>query len=81
MMNGYFRNPEATAAAVVDGWYHTGDLAEQDADGYYSIVGRAKDIIRTGWRDGRPRGDRRGPLTHPGHRRCRGRGRPRPGLG
>jgi len=48
MMNGYFRDPEATAAAVVDGWYHTGDLAEQDADGYYSIVGRAKDIIRTG---------------------------------
>jgi len=48
MMNGYFRDPEATAAAVVDGWYHTGDLAEQDVDGFYSIVGRAKDIIRTG---------------------------------
>jgi len=48
MMNGYFRDPEATAAAVGDGWYHTGDLAERDDDGYYSIVGRAKDIIRTG---------------------------------
>jgi acyl-CoA synthetase (AMP-forming)/AMP-acid ligase II len=48
LMNGYFRDPEATAAAVVDGWYHTGDLAERDDEGYYSIVGRAKDIIRTG---------------------------------
>jgi fatty-acyl-CoA synthase len=48
MMTGYFRDPDATAAAVVDGWYHTGDLAERDDDGYYSIVGRAKDIIRTG---------------------------------
>jgi acyl-coenzyme A synthetase/AMP-(fatty) acid ligase len=48
MMNGYFRDPDATAAAIVDGWYHTGDLAERDEDGYYSIVGRAKDIIRTG---------------------------------
>lgn len=49
MMNGYFRDPEATAAAMTeDGWYRTGDLAERDEDGYYSIVGRAKDIIRTG---------------------------------
>ncbi len=49
LMNGYFRDPEATAAAMTpDGWYRTGDLAERDEDGYYSIVGRAKDIIRTG---------------------------------
>jgi len=48
LMTGYFRDPDATAAALVDGWYHTGDLAERDEDGYYSIVGRAKDIIRTG---------------------------------
>jgi len=48
LMTGYFRDPEATAAAMVDGWFRTGDLAERDADGYYSIVGRAKDIIRTG---------------------------------
>jgi acyl-CoA synthetase (AMP-forming)/AMP-acid ligase II len=47
-MNGYFRDPEATASALVDGWFHTGDLAERDEDGYYSIVGRARDVIRTG---------------------------------
>jgi acyl-CoA synthetase (AMP-forming)/AMP-acid ligase II len=45
---GYFRNPEATAAAVVDGWYRTGDLVERDDEGYMWVVGRVKDIIRTG---------------------------------
>jgi acyl-CoA synthetase (AMP-forming)/AMP-acid ligase II len=45
---GYYGNEEATAAAVVDGWYHTGDLAEIDDDGYLAIIGRARDIIRTG---------------------------------
>ena len=48
LMNGYFRDPEATAAALVDGWFHTGDLAERDDEGYYSIVGRATEVIRTG---------------------------------
>ncbi|HEX4245222.1 MAG TPA: AMP-binding protein [Acidimicrobiales bacterium] len=48
LMNGYFRDPEATAAALVDGWFHTGDLAERDDEGYYSIVGRAREVIRTG---------------------------------
>jgi acyl-CoA synthetase (AMP-forming)/AMP-acid ligase II len=45
---GYFRNEDATRAALVDGWYATGDLAERDADGFFSIVGRAREIIRTG---------------------------------
>lgn len=48
LMNGYFRDPEATAAALVDGWFHTGDLAERDEEGYYSIVGRVREVIRTG---------------------------------
>ncbi len=48
LMNGYFRNPEATAAALQGGWYHTGDLAERDDEGHYSIVGRASELIRTG---------------------------------
>ena len=48
LINGYFRNAEATAAALVDGWYRTGELAEIDDEGYYCIVGRVKDVIRTG---------------------------------
>ena len=46
--SGYFQNPEATAAAVVDGWYRTGDLVERDDEGYVWVVGRVKDMIRTG---------------------------------
>ncbi|MGE0881488.1 MAG: class I adenylate-forming enzyme family protein [Acidimicrobiia bacterium] len=45
---GYYRNEEATSAAVVDGWYRTGDLVERDEEGYFWVVGRAKDMIRTG---------------------------------
>lgn len=48
LFDGYFDNPEATAAALVDGWYHTGDLAELDDEGFVRIVGRARDVIRTG---------------------------------
>ncbi|MBA1148601.1 long-chain fatty acid--CoA ligase [Ectothiorhodospiraceae bacterium WFHF3C12] len=46
---GYWNNPEATAEAIDDdGWLHTGDLAERDADGAYTIVGRAKDMFISG---------------------------------
>ena len=48
LMDEYFDNPEATADALRDGWYHTGDLGSFDADGYLSIVGRARDVIRSG---------------------------------
>jgi long-chain acyl-CoA synthetase len=50
VMKGYWGQPEATAEAVRDGWFHTGDLATRDADGYYFIVDRLKDlIIRNGF--------------------------------
>jgi len=45
---GYWRNPEATAAAFVDGWLRTGDVAEADADGYVRIRGRLKDMFISG---------------------------------
>ncbi len=46
---GYFRNPEATAAALdAGGWFHTGDLAKRDADGFYTIAGRRKDMFISG---------------------------------
>jgi acyl-CoA synthetase (AMP-forming)/AMP-acid ligase II len=48
LFSGYFNQPEATATAVVDGWYRTGDLGRRDEAGYYTIVDRAKDMIITG---------------------------------
>ena len=45
VMQGYWKNPEATAQTIIDGWLHTGDLAEIDADGHIRIVGRLKDLI------------------------------------
>ncbi|HEY7105779.1 MAG TPA: class I adenylate-forming enzyme family protein [Acidimicrobiia bacterium] len=48
MTSGYFQLPEETSAAIVDGWYRTGDRAEQDEEGYFSIVGRVQEIIRSG---------------------------------
>ncbi|HXG09526.1 MAG TPA: AMP-binding protein [Gemmataceae bacterium] len=47
VMKGYFNNPEATAAVLRDGWLYTGDLARRDADGYFILVDRKKDIIKT----------------------------------
>ncbi|MDQ1519718.1 MAG: fatty-acyl-CoA synthase [Actinomycetota bacterium] len=48
LMDGYFDNPTATAEVLRDGWYHTGDLGAFDEERYVSIVGRARDVIRTG---------------------------------
>ena len=45
---GYWRRPEATAAAFRDGWFKTGDIAVRSADGYYTLQGRRSDLIISG---------------------------------
>ena len=45
IMLGYYENPEATAAVMKDGWFHTGDLGRFNKDGYLFIAGRKKEVI------------------------------------
>ncbi len=48
VMVGYWNAPQATAAALIDGWFHTGDYGHWDADGYLWVDGRKKDLIISG---------------------------------
>jgi len=48
VMQGYHNNPQATAAVLKDGWFHTGDMAQTDEEGYFYIVDRKKDMVLTG---------------------------------
>ena len=48
VMKGYWQRPDASMAAIRDGWFHTGDMARRDADGFYYIVDRKKDLIIRG---------------------------------
>ncbi|PTR36679.1 fatty-acyl-CoA synthase [Rhodococcus sp. OK611] len=48
LCQGYWENPEATAEAFRDGWFHSGDLVTRDAEGFITVVDRIKDVINTG---------------------------------
>ncbi len=69
--SGYFGNPEATAQAVdAEGWFHTGDLARTDDDGFYFIVGRKKDMFISGGENVYPLEIERILYEHPAVAQC-----------
>jgi acyl-CoA synthetase (AMP-forming)/AMP-acid ligase II len=68
VMQGYHRNPDATAEALRDGWLHTGDVGYVDADGFFFLVDRRKDMINPRRRERSPARGRRAPAW-PGRRR------------
>jgi long-chain acyl-CoA synthetase len=65
IFKGYLNNPEATAAAIVDGWFRSGDLGTKDADGYIRIVDRKKDMVIRGGYNVYPRDVEEVLLRHP----------------
>ena len=65
VMKGYYKQPEATAEAMRNGWFHTGDIGTLDADGYLTIVDRKKDMILRGGFSVYPREIEELMLTHP----------------
>lgn len=65
IMKGYHNRPEATAESIHDGWFRSGDLARKDADGWYYIVDRSKDMIIRGGYNVYPRELEEVLMTHP----------------
>ncbi|MEZ5093940.1 long-chain fatty acid--CoA ligase [Nocardioides sp.] len=65
IMTGYLNRPEATAEAVRDGWFRSGDLARRDEDGFYYIVDRSKDMIIRGGFNVYPREIEEVLISHP----------------
>src|SRR5699024_10818791 len=66
VFSGYHGRPEATAEAIVDGWFRTGDIGVKDADGFIAIVDRKKDLIIRGGYNVYPREVEEVPMQHPG---------------
>ena len=65
LMPGYYRRPDLTAAAIVDGWMHTGDLGYLDEDGFLFLVDRKKDLIISGGVNVYPKDIEEVLVTHP----------------
>ena len=65
IMKGYYNRPEATAEAIQDGWFRSGDLGRRDEDGWYYIVDRSKDMIIRGGYNVYPREIEEVLMTHP----------------
>jgi long-chain acyl-CoA synthetase len=65
IMKGYYNRPEATEEAIVDGWFRSGDLGRKDADGFYYIVDRSKDMIIRGGFNVYPREIEEVLMSHP----------------
>jgi malonyl-CoA/methylmalonyl-CoA synthetase len=79
---GYWRNPEATAELFgPDGWFSTGDLGWRSADGYYTLTGRARELIISGGYNIYPRELEELLQEHPGVRECAVYGMPDPEFG
>jgi long-chain acyl-CoA synthetase len=76
VMSGYWRNPEASAATLRDGWLHTGDVGAFDADGYLALKDRSKDLIISGGSNIYPREVEEVLLKHPQVREASVIGRP-----
>jgi long-chain acyl-CoA synthetase len=81
IMRGYFNRPDATAEVIRDGWFRTGDLARRDADGFYYIVDRAKDMIIRGGLNVYPREVEEVLMTHEAVSLAAVVGVPHPALG
>ncbi len=81
VFKGYLNKPEATAAAIVDGWFRTGDLGTKDADGYVTIVDRKKDMVLRGGYNVYPRDVEEVLLRHPAVGQVAVIGLPDPKLG
>ena len=81
VMAGYWGDPEGTAAVLVDGWLHTGDIGHVDGDGYLMVVDRSKDLIIRGGFNVYPRDVEDVLLEHPAVAAAAVVGRPDPLLG